>query len=359
MTGHLSHQIEHHLFPDLPAHRYAEIADDVRAVCDEHGLPYNTGSLAEQFGSVVRRIGSLALPGREDEPVTSRLGQLVGRLNPLFALDPAAAAPGTGRAYAAGGGERHRRVRRGAAMGTTSRIRVLLVGMAMALALGLVAPMPATAETPPSPDDLWVQAAYRTLLHREPTLDQRRHRLAQLEAGRTHVQIATELAESREHAVVIVDRIYALVLGRAPDPASRAYWRERVVQGTVIRPTALLFASDEYAAAHGGTVEGYLTGIYEDLMGRAPDQDGLAYWTGRLEAGLSRTDFVLFLAARSHEVYRGRGARLILELLDRPAATADADYWGRRLARSDEPPIEAVVVATAEFRARAQAGQIG
>ncbi|HMJ79172.1 MAG TPA: acyl-CoA desaturase [Iamia sp.] len=83
MTGHLSHQIEHHLFPDLPAHRYAEIADEVRAVCDEHGLPYNTGSLAEQFGSVVRRIGSLALPGREDEPVTSRLGQLVGRLNPL------------------------------------------------------------------------------------------------------------------------------------------------------------------------------------------------------------------------------------------------------------------------------------
>jgi fatty acid desaturase len=83
MTGHLSHQIEHHLFPDLPAHRYAEIADQVRAVCDEHGLPYNTGSLVEQFGSVVRRIGSLALPGREDEPVTSRLGQLVSRLNPL------------------------------------------------------------------------------------------------------------------------------------------------------------------------------------------------------------------------------------------------------------------------------------
>ena len=26
MTGNLSHQIEHHLYPDLPSNRYAEIA---------------------------------------------------------------------------------------------------------------------------------------------------------------------------------------------------------------------------------------------------------------------------------------------------------------------------------------------
>ncbi len=26
MTGNLSHQVEHHLFPDLPSNRYAEVA---------------------------------------------------------------------------------------------------------------------------------------------------------------------------------------------------------------------------------------------------------------------------------------------------------------------------------------------
>jgi fatty acid desaturase len=62
MSGNLSHQIEHHLFPDLPAHRYAEIAPRVRAACERHGLPYNSGSLARQFGTVVRRICRLALP---------------------------------------------------------------------------------------------------------------------------------------------------------------------------------------------------------------------------------------------------------------------------------------------------------
>jgi fatty acid desaturase len=64
MTGNLSHQIEHHLFPDLPGHRYAEIAVEVRETCRRYGLPYNTGTLTGQFGTVVRRIFRLALPAR-------------------------------------------------------------------------------------------------------------------------------------------------------------------------------------------------------------------------------------------------------------------------------------------------------
>jgi NADPH-dependent stearoyl-CoA 9-desaturase len=62
MSGNLSHQIEHHLFPDLPAWRYAQMAPQVRAICERYGLPYNTGSLSKQFGSVVRKIFRLALP---------------------------------------------------------------------------------------------------------------------------------------------------------------------------------------------------------------------------------------------------------------------------------------------------------
>ncbi len=64
LSGNLSHQIEHHLFPDIPAHRYAEIAVEVRDICARYGLPYNTGPLHKQFGSVVKKIVRLALPGR-------------------------------------------------------------------------------------------------------------------------------------------------------------------------------------------------------------------------------------------------------------------------------------------------------
>ncbi|MCU1499950.1 MAG: fatty acid desaturase [Acidimicrobiales bacterium] len=62
MTGHLSHQIEHHLFPDIPAHRYPEMAVEVRAICERYGLPYNSGSFGKQFGSVIGKIFKLALP---------------------------------------------------------------------------------------------------------------------------------------------------------------------------------------------------------------------------------------------------------------------------------------------------------
>ncbi len=62
LSGNLSFQIEHHLFPDLPAHRYAEISGEVRDICRRYGIPYNSGSLPKQFASVVRKIVRLALP---------------------------------------------------------------------------------------------------------------------------------------------------------------------------------------------------------------------------------------------------------------------------------------------------------
>ena len=48
-TGNLCYQIEHHLFPDLPSNRYAQIAVRVRALCDKYDLPYTTGSLLRQY----------------------------------------------------------------------------------------------------------------------------------------------------------------------------------------------------------------------------------------------------------------------------------------------------------------------
>jgi NADPH-dependent stearoyl-CoA 9-desaturase len=63
MAGNLSFQVEHHLYPDMPSSRYAEIAPRVRDICQRYGLPYNTGPLGKQLGSVHRTILRLALPG--------------------------------------------------------------------------------------------------------------------------------------------------------------------------------------------------------------------------------------------------------------------------------------------------------
>jgi fatty acid desaturase len=64
MTGNLSHQIEHHLFPDLPSNRYAEVAPRVREICQRYGLKYTTGPLIKQVGSSWAKVFKLALPGK-------------------------------------------------------------------------------------------------------------------------------------------------------------------------------------------------------------------------------------------------------------------------------------------------------
>ena len=61
MSGNLSFQIEHHLFPDLPAHRHSEISVEVQEICERYGVPYNKGPLPQQFWTVVKKIWKLGL----------------------------------------------------------------------------------------------------------------------------------------------------------------------------------------------------------------------------------------------------------------------------------------------------------
>jgi NADPH-dependent stearoyl-CoA 9-desaturase len=62
-SGNLGYQVEHHLFPDMPSTRYAEIAPRVKEICERYGLPYNSGPFAQQLGMVQRTILRLAFPG--------------------------------------------------------------------------------------------------------------------------------------------------------------------------------------------------------------------------------------------------------------------------------------------------------
>jgi fatty acid desaturase len=68
LAGNLSFQVEHHLYPDMPSSRYAEIAPRVRDICRRYGLPYNTGPLHRQLGTVHRTILRLAFPGGKVRP---------------------------------------------------------------------------------------------------------------------------------------------------------------------------------------------------------------------------------------------------------------------------------------------------
>ncbi len=95
MSGNLCHQIEHHLYPDLPSSRLHEISIRVRQVCDKYDLPYTTGSFLMQYAKTWRTIAKLSLPNKylrddADNAPETRSERMFAELEPGFAgTDPA------------------------------------------------------------------------------------------------------------------------------------------------------------------------------------------------------------------------------------------------------------------------------
>lgn len=60
MCGGLDRQIEHHLFPTFPPRRLRQIAPEVRAICEAHGIPYKTDTWPRTLAKVFRHLFNLS-----------------------------------------------------------------------------------------------------------------------------------------------------------------------------------------------------------------------------------------------------------------------------------------------------------
>ena len=78
LSGNLSHQIEHHLFPDMPANRYAEVAPQIKALCAEYGIHYNEANFMQQFGSVWVRLAKCSLPQSVNDSLSTSWNKIKG-----------------------------------------------------------------------------------------------------------------------------------------------------------------------------------------------------------------------------------------------------------------------------------------
>ncbi len=90
MSGNLSHQIEHHLFPDLPSNRYGEIAPQVQALFEKYDLTYCARPLVPQVYSAWHKVVRLSLPNGWLEE--TKLGNLRSQLKKLRGQKKAAPA---------------------------------------------------------------------------------------------------------------------------------------------------------------------------------------------------------------------------------------------------------------------------
>lgn len=80
LSGNLSHQIEHHLFPDMPANRYAQVAPQIQALCAEFGIHYNQASFVKQFATVWQRLAQHSVPDHQYDAWAARWEAIKSKL---------------------------------------------------------------------------------------------------------------------------------------------------------------------------------------------------------------------------------------------------------------------------------------
>lgn len=93
-----------------------------------------------------------------------------------------------------------------------------------------------------------------------------------------------------------VQALYVGYLGRAADQAGLDFWTNAIANGTsTIESVALGFTlSQEYTSKYEGlSNEELVAAIYQNVLGRAADADGLAFWVGELEKGVQTPETLL------------------------------------------------------------------
>ncbi len=93
-----------------------------------------------------------------------------------------------------------------------------------------------------------------------------------------------------------VQALYVGYLGRAADQAGLNFWTNAIANGTsTIESVALGFTlSQEYTSKYEGlSNEELAAAIYQNVLGRAADADGLAFWVGELEKGVQTPETLL------------------------------------------------------------------
>ena len=101
------------------------------------------------------------------------------------------------------------------------------------------------------------------------------------------LSLATAIWQSPEHRADEVAALYRQLLHRPADAQALAYWGGQLLGGqSEEQVAARILASPEYTAAHPDAAS-FAGGLYADVLGRALDRAGAAYWEGLLQGGAS------------------------------------------------------------------------
>ncbi len=176
----------------------------------------------------------------------------------------------------------------------------------------------------------YVSHAYSDILHRPADSSGLSYWTSRLEAGIDPSSFIAALTGSSEYRTNLVAADYQQILHRSADADGSAFYVGQMNNGMKNEDVLVgLAASDEYFAKSGGsTNNGFVSALYQDLLQRAADPSGLAFWTQQLSNGVSRATVARGLVTSTE--YRTK-------LVD--------GYYSHYLARSADPSGESYYVS--------------
>jgi len=182
-------------------------------------------------------------------------------------------------------------------------------------------PPPPLPTVPPAAiqNQTFVSNLYLTLLDRQADRQGLAYYAGRLNAGTSRDEVVREIMGGTEYQRDVVEQLYQTYLHRSADPQGLVTYMAFLQRGGSVEALReVLLSSDEYfVGSGGGTNEGFVTALYHDVFGRAPDAAGLAAYERMLSTvsrGLVAQEFI-----SSKEGSQDRVQQIYQALLVRPA----------------------------------------
>jgi len=184
----------------------------------------------------------------------------------------------------------------------------------------------------------------------------------QLHNGAQPGAIAQGIFESNEHLDPIITQYYEQFLLRAPDQQGLTFWRDQVwkVYGGPEQVIAGMISSPEFFQSAGGTNTGWVTQLYQRLLKRAPDTQGLQFWVGLLDQHQATESQVVLGFLSSTEYYTNLVDGFFQQYLERAPSSAElAQYLSQLQAGASQRAIQIKIVDTPEYLNNPPAPAVG
>jgi hypothetical protein len=189
-----------------------------------------------------------------------------------------------------------------------------------------VAPVPLPLVNP-TLNQFFVAELYEDLLARAPELDGLEFWAGQLDQGMPRGNLVRNFEHTPEYVGTIIRPAYQQFLFRPADPIGLAFWTDQMLNHGLSdeQLQADFIGSPEYYVIRGGgTDAGWVTAMYNDLLHRPPDQNGLSFWLGQLAKGVTRSQVAFgFTSSPESEAVWTNGA--YFQYLGRAAQPPEVD----------------------------------